>query len=146
MIFSQNLHPKRFCYLKVRRYKCKVYFSFFYCIHRLCRTVIQNLKPHIRIQDVEFFHCLKKITVKCRLRSADIDRSVLQRDQITQIILSFEKLGTSCRYISIKCPAFRLVNKRQPSSFSSLCMVRVTAGWLVFSTVAALVRFSYFAT
>ena len=72
------------------------------CIPRICRTVIQNFKMYVRVQDIEIPDRLKQITVKSRFSCTDIDGSVFQADQVTEIVFSLKKLSTSGSYIFIK--------------------------------------------
>ena len=82
-----NLHKRQTCDL---------------CIPRICRTVIQNFKMYVRVQDIEIPDRLKQITVKSRFSCTDIDGSVFQADQVTEIVFSLKKLSTSGSYIFIK--------------------------------------------
>lgn len=57
---------------------------------------------YVRVQDIEIPDRLKQITVKSRFSCTDIDGSVFQADQGTEIVFSLKKLSTSGSYIFIK--------------------------------------------
>ena len=62
---------------------------------------------HVRVNAVELPHCPEQETMQGCLGRTDIDRSILQADQIAQITLPFKELGTSCRHIAVEGSSLR---------------------------------------